>query len=258
MAQPYGYPPQGYAPQGYPPQYPPQQGGYPPQQQQQYRPPQYGQPPAAPQGYPQPYGQPQYGQPQYPPPQAYGQQPYAQPQQGAFNPPVPTAQADPERVWFMAVDQDNSGRIDARELQAALSKGGFTFNISVAERVLRMFDKDNSGGLSYIEFKQAHEFIKTMSAGFRARDRDNSGVLEGPEVRAALAASGYQLQEGTFQIMMKKFDREQVGGLRFDDYVALSVTIGTVRNVFAFYDRQRTGQVTFNFDTFFTSVLTCS
>jgi Ca2+-binding EF-hand superfamily protein len=83
-------------------------------------------------------------------------------------------------------------------------------------------------------------------------------TVESNEVRQALFASGYQLQEGTFQIMMKKFDKEQVGGLRFDDYIALPITIGTVRNVFGFYDRQRTGQVTFNFDTFFAAVLTCA
>ena len=127
-----------------------------------------------------------------------------------------------------------------------------------AERVMRMFDRDRSGGLSFMEFKEAHQFIKSMSDGFKARDRDNSGVLEGHEVRAALQASGYQLQEGTFQIMMKKFDHEQVGGLRFDDYIALSIQLGTVRNVFAFYDRQRQGSVTFNFDTFLTATLTCS
>jgi peflin len=57
---------------------------------------------------------------------------------------------------------------------------------------------------------------------------------------------------------MKKFDKDQIGGLKFDDYIALSVQLGTVRNVFAFYDKQRTGQVTFNFDTFFTAVLTSS
>jgi hypothetical protein len=58
--------------------------------------------------------------------------------------------------------------------------------------------------------------------------------------------------------MMRKYDREQVGGLKFDDYIALSVQLGTMRNVFGFYDRQRTGQVTFNFDTFMTAVFTCS
>jgi Ca2+-binding EF-hand superfamily protein len=240
-APPQAYPPQGYPQQGYAPQppqgYPPQPQGYgQPPQQQQYAPPQWGAPAPGGYGAPQGYGQPQMG----------------------FQPPQPNVAADPARAWFDAVDQNRSGKIDVKELQAALSTGGFQFNHAVAERILRMFDKDNSGQLSFMEFKQAHQFVKQMSDGFKARDRDGSGVLEGPEVRAALAASGYQLQEGTFQLMMKKYDREQVGGLRFDDYVGLSVQLGTVRNVFAFYDRQRAGQVTFNFDTFFTAVMTCS
>jgi Ca2+-binding EF-hand superfamily protein len=241
----YGQPP---PPQGYP------QQGYPPQQQQGY-----GQPP--PQGYggqppPQGYGQPQpqWGAPQQQPPQGYGGG------GGAWMPPVPQQQNpnDPVRRMFDVADRDRSGKVNGKELQLALSSGGFQFNESVADRMIAMFDRDNSGTISFMEFQQLHQFIVNMQNGFRARDRDGSGVLEGREVREALAASGYQLQEGTFQLMMRKYDREQVGGLKFDDYIALSVQLGTMRNVFGFYDRQRTGQVTFNFDTFMTAVFTCS
>jgi Ca2+-binding EF-hand superfamily protein len=245
--QGYGQPQQGY---GQPP--PPQQQGYgqqPPPQQQGYGQPQqqgYGQPPPPPQQ--QGYGQPQQQQ-------GYGQQP--PPQQGymgRFEAP-PAAQNDPCRQWFDAVDTDRSGNIDAKELQNALSSGGFTFNGSTADKIIKMFDSDHSGVLSFVQFRNAHAFIQQMSQGFKSRDRDGSGSLEGPEVRAALAASGYHLNEGTFQSMMKKFDHKQIGGLMFDDYVDLSILIGTARNVFSFYDRQRTGQVTFNFDSFFTASL---
>jgi len=248
----YGQPPQ----QGY--GQPPQQGGYGQPPQQGYgQPPQqgYGQPPPQQGGYGQPPQQ-GYGQPQ-----GYGQQP--PPQQGGYpgqyQPPAPQMNPnDPVHAMFMHADRDRSGKVNAQELQSALSHGSLQFKMSVVERMMRMFDRDNSGQISFQEFIQLHQFIIQMQNGFRSRDRDGSGVLEGPEVRAALQASGYNLQEGTFQIMMKKYDHEQIGGLKFDDYIELSVQLGTVRNVFAFYDRQRTGQVTFNFDSFFTAVLTCS
>ena len=238
----YGQPPQ----QGYgqppPPQqggYPPQQGGYPPQQQHQQG------------GYQQQQG----GYGQQPPPQQGGYPP----QQGQYAPPAPQMNPqDPVHAMFMHADTDRSGKVNAQELQRALSHGSLQFKMGVVERMMRMFDRDNSGQISFQEFIQLHQFIMQMQNGFRSRDRDNSGVLEGHEVRAALQASGYQLQEGTFQIMMKKYDHEQVGGLKFDDYIELSVQLGTVRNVFAFYDRQRQGSVTFNFDTFLTATLTCS
>lgn len=236
---------------------PPQQGyGQPPAQQGYGQPPQqgYGQPPPPQQGYGQP---PQQGYGQPPPQQGYGQPPqqgYGQPQ--AYNAPVPqNNQNDPVHTMFRHADRDGSGRITARELTQALSQGGFQFNERVSARMIRMFDRDQSGQISFQEFKQLHDFIIQMQNGFRNRDRDNSGLLEGPEVRAALQASGYTIDEGTFQMLMKKFDHEQAGGLRFDDYIELSVMIGTTRNIFAFYDRQRSGQVTFNFDTFLRSVV---
>ena len=218
MAYPGGYPP---APGGYPPQpgayppgaapgYPPQPGGYPP----------------APGGYPPaPGGYPPAG---YPPPPA----------------------ADPCRAWFDAVDTDRSGKINAQELQRALSQAQYNFNVSTAAKMIRMFDRDNSGSIQYMEFQQLYQFINQMSGAFRARDRDRSGTLEGPEVRAALAQSGYQLSEPTFQRMMNHFDKERSGGLKLDDYIELSVLLGTARNIFMFHDRNRTGQVTFNFDMF--------
>ena len=210
--------------------YPPQQG--------------YGQPPPQP-GYGQPPPQPGYGQP--PPQPGYGQ-----PQPGYGMPPP---QQDPTRAWFEAVDADRSGKINAQELRNALARGQFDFSIGTADKMIRMYDRDNSGSIQYMEFQQLFQFINQMSAGFKQRDRDGSGSLEGPEVRQALAQSGYQLSEPTFQKMMRHFDREKCGGLKLDDYIEVSVLLGTARNIFAFYDRQRTGQVTFTFDTYISSAL---
>ena len=203
---------------------------YPPPQQPGYGAPQ-GQypPPQQPHGYP----------PQQPPPGAY-------PSQYAYQPP----QNDPARAWFDAVDRDRSGSIDATELQAALSHGGMQFSHATTEKMIRMFDRDGSNSIQFMEFQQLNGFIQQMSAGFRARDTDGSGTLEGHEVRAALAASGYQLSEPVFQAMMRKFDPERHGGLKFDDYIGVSILLGNARNVFARHDVYRNGQATFNFDSF--------
>jgi len=209
---------------GYPPQqpgYPPQQPGYPPQQP----------------GY-----QPQAG--------------YGAPQSGYFQaPPPPMGYQQPPALlqWFQAVDRDRDGRVNVQDLQGALSSAGFQFSFEVAEKMIQMFDRDHFGTIDYNEFAQLHQFISTMQNGFRQRDRTGDGRLDGNEIRMALQDSGYQMAEGTFQTMMKKFDHQRVGSLGFDSYIELSIFIATVRNVFAFYDRQRTGQVTFNFDTFLTA-----
>lgn len=159
------------------------------------------------------------------------------------------------KAWFDAVDQDRSGRIDAEELRSALSSGGFQFSFSTTEKLIRMFDRAGDGKISFNEFGALHQFVTTMTDAFRKRDTSGDGTLDGAEIRAALNSSGYNLSEPTFQLMMRKFDRHNIGGLRLDDYIELSILIGTARNVFAFYDKQHTGLITFNFEAFFTAAL---
>jgi Ca2+-binding EF-hand superfamily protein len=152
--------------------------------------------------------------------------------------------------WFQTVDQDNSGRIDVGELQRALTASGNSFSLGTAEKLHRMFDRERTGQIGFCEFLQLNEFISQMSQGFRNRDIDGSGRLDGAEIRQALADSGFQVSEETFQTMMRKFDRQRRGDLGFDDYIELSIFVSSVRGIFGFYDRRRSDTVVFSFDTF--------
>jgi Ca2+-binding EF-hand superfamily protein len=162
--------------------------------------------------------------------------------------------SDPARQMFDAVDKDRSGRIGLNELGQALSSAGFRFRQDLLEDLIKMYDQDKQGNLAFMDFKNLHEFISKCQQGFQARDMDRSGRLEGAEVRAALAQSGYQVTEPVFQLMMKKYDKNREGGLKFDDYMELSIMIGKIRNTFSYYDTSRTGNVTFNFDAFAASI----
>eukprot|EP00758_Cryptobia_borreli_P014421 Tbor_TRINITY_DN5920_c0_g1::TRINITY_DN5920_c0_g1_i1::g.19243::m.19243 len=192
----------------------------------------------------------------------YGMPPF--PQQGSQPMPYPIPQPYVQQydkdhqelvMWFQAVDQDRSGRISGEELQAALSNSGRTFNRSTVDKMIRLFDSNNSGFIDFNEFTNLHKFIKDMTAAFKARDISGDGLLDGNEVRIALGSSGYQFSEGTIQMMMKRFDRRIIGGLSLDDYIDCAVTLAMCRNTFAAHDITRTGQVTMNFDTFCSSVL---
>ncbi|CAJ1006657.1 putative EF-hand domain pair/EF hand [Leishmania naiffi] len=210
---------------------------------------QYAQPPAA-AGV---YGQPPVTTPlPYNAQYAYGGvQPPSSTSTGVYAPVADQMNNNQELMeWFRAVDTDGSGTISVPELSTALSSAGVPFSLATTEKLLHMYDKDGSGTISFNEFRELHQFIMSMKNGFRQRDSSGDGRLDGNEVRAALTASGYRISEPTFQALMRKFDRHRRGSLGFDDYVELSIFISKVRNVFAFYDRERTGQVTFTFDTF--------
>ncbi|CBZ24833.1 EF hand-like protein [Leishmania mexicana MHOM/GT/2001/U1103] len=159
--------------------------------------------------------------------------------------------APPELVsWFQAVDSDCNGRIDVAELNAALSSAGFRFSFGTTEKLLTRYDLDRSGTITMEEFAHLHEFITAMQQGFRQRDTSGDGRLDSRETLEAFRLSGFVLGEQTFQAVMRKFDRQHRGSLGFDDYIELSIFMAQTRDAFAYYDRDRSGQVLFNFDTF--------
>lgn len=210
-------------------------------------------------GYGYHYGQ----QQQAPPPQQQSQSP-----QGPYGfnlpqPPRPDPEAqkreDELRSWFVAVDQRGTGKIDAESLRAALSSSGSAVKASTAERLIKMFDKNSSGEsrIEYNEFKAAHLFIQQMANGFRQNDLRKSGQLEADEVRRALEISGYHLSGPSHDLLMKKFGTPRNGQLALDfgSYIDLSILLGQSARVFGFYDKNQSGLVTFDYNTFFVALL---
>lgn len=167
--------------------------------------------------------------------------------------PPGTPQNSEVLSWFQAVDQNGNGSISVSELNQALSSSGSRFSLATTERLLNRFDNDRDGEISFPEFEALHALIINMKNAFEARNKDKNGRLSGQEVRAALASRGYGLSEETFQALMRKFDRHRRGSLGFDDYVELSFFLNSVRDTFAFYDKDGSGTVAFNFDTFLMS-----
>nr|CAG4719398.1 unnamed protein product [Naegleria fowleri] len=242
-------PPQQY---GQPGQVPQQQYGMPPQGQQYGQMPpqqpgmqqsQYGQ---MPQQYGQQYGQmPPQGQQQFgqmPPQQQFGQQqPYFTPIQQPHNPQL--------KVWFDAVDIDKSGQISPNELKSVLSKGGMDFDLIVAQRMIKMFDKDNSGQIGFQEFEQLHNYLMNMKTSFERTDVDRSGNLNVNEVKSALQMSGYQINPQAVDRLFRCFSKNKQA-LTFAEYIDFTIFIGTCKNSFQLFDKQGNGMATFTFDQF--------
>eukprot|EP01091_Cochliopodium_minus_P019845 TRINITY_DN846_c0_g1_i1.p1 TRINITY_DN846_c0_g1~~TRINITY_DN846_c0_g1_i1.p1 ORF type:complete len:144 (-),score=39.69 TRINITY_DN846_c0_g1_i1:319-750(-) len=136
-------------------QYPPIQGQYPPQQQyppiqQQYPPQQQGfQPP--------PQFQPQQGM--QVPPQSF---------QGWFT--VYYNLIQPHEMleitsWFQSIDRDRSGSITANEIQHC-TFGQLPLGFEVAQKLVRVFDKDKSGTIDFYEYAAMHKFLALMQGAF--------------------------------------------------------------------------------------------
>ncbi|ORC84895.1 programmed cell death 6 protein-like protein [Trypanosoma theileri] len=187
-------------------------------------------------------------QPQIPTQTLYQQPPL--PLQPSQQHPLTSTTVEPETIrQFQAVDRLNRGKIGVPELNTALSASGMRFSYATTERLLRMYDVDYDGEIFVNEFQMVLEYIRYMGAAFRRRDTSGDGRLSGDEVRVALKESGYHLNDSTFQVMMRKFDRSKRGSLGFDDYIEISIFLSNVSN--AFNENVRTdGNVIFDFDKF--------
>jgi Ca2+-binding EF-hand superfamily protein len=107
---------------------------------------------------------------------------------------------------FMAVDTDRSGSVTAKELQVALSSGGYVFNSRAVKKMIAIFDVDSSGTLSYAEFEKLLETLQQWTTLFNSADRDRSGKLSNSEVKNCLRGLGFNLPEVTLDKMMSSVD----------------------------------------------------
>ncbi|KAF6767209.1 EF-hand domain pair [Kalmanozyma brasiliensis GHG001] len=273
---------------------PGQQGGY--GQQQQYGgggggygapPPQqgggggYGAPPPGQQGG---YGAPPPGQQGggygAPPPGQQGgygggqqQSSYGAPAQGYGRPQVynsstgPPPGADPQLwQWFIAVDRDRSGQINAQELSQALVNGDWTpFDLDTVKMLMSVFDVDRSGQISFNEFAGLWKYIQDWQGVFRHFDQDRSGSIDQGELANALQSFGYRLSPKLLHIVTQKYITSDSGapggmastgpargapGITFDRFVRACVVIKALTESFQRHDNNRSGWVQINYDTF--------
>jgi len=250
-----GYPGYGQpsAPGGYPGQAPPGAYGAPPQAGYPGQaPPSSGYPGQAPppQGYPGQAPPPQGYPGQAPPPQGYPGGYPGQPQQPYGQPGVPPGM-DPNTVnWFRAVDQDNSGQINAVELSRALQSGNYkNFSEESCQLMISMFDRDRSGTINLQEFGQLFQFISQWTNIYRQFDKDNSGSIDEGEFNQAVAQLGYRLSPQLTGLLMYKF-APQTRRMTLDSFIVANVRVRNLTEAFKARDREMKGVVPLSYEDF--------
>lgn len=93
--------------------------------------------------------------------------------------------------WFQQNDLERKGGLTTIQLQMALKNNNYTnFNIKVAELMVDMFDKDNSGLIRLDEFRQLWGFLSQWRTFFDKYDRDRNGSISYPEFTQVLPEMG--------------------------------------------------------------------
>ncbi|XP_049959112.1 peflin isoform X2 [Schistocerca serialis cubense] len=228
---------------GYPGQQAPSSAGYPGQQ----APGSY----SGGAGYPnaqQPYagGQPQAGFGGQP--SNYGSYP------GGYDGVSPEVQQ-----WFNAVDVDRSGKISAKELQAALVNGqGKNFSETACALMIGMFDQDKSGTIDVKEFQLLYNYINQWLATFRSYDKDGSGSIEEHELNQALQQMGFRFSPDFVKFLIQRSDPREHKRITVDQFIVICVQIQRFTEAFRARDKEMRGVITIGFEDFLGLALSCS
>mmetsp|Transcript_15340 Transcript_15340/g.32977 ORF Transcript_15340/g.32977 Transcript_15340/m.32977 type:complete len:170 (+) Transcript_15340:1754-2263(+) len=154
------------------------------------------------------------------------------------------------RQWFRMVDTDNSGEVDASELQIALRQARMNFSLHSCAMLIRMYDASRSGTVNFNEFVGLHRFILSVQQSFARFDADRNGVLDFNEVHQALQFNGFLLDGPAYQAAFSAFDPEKRGSLKMDDYIQLAAFLSAAKSMFEAFDPHRTGTVHLNLSQF--------
>lgn len=88
-----------------------------------------------------------------------------------------------------------------------------------------MFDKKQSGTVSFEEFGALWKYVTDWESCFRSFDRDNSGNIDRNELKTALTNFGYRLSDQIIDMLIRKYDRAGRGTIYFDDFIQCCVVL---------------------------------
>ncbi|KNC54648.1 penta-EF hand domain-containing protein 1, partial [Thecamonas trahens ATCC 50062] len=106
-----------------------------------------------------------------------------------------------------------------------------------------------------------HHFIMAAQAAFGAGDADGSGVIEYAEIKAALAACGFNMTETSMNILLRRMMApsglyaDSGAGLTFPQFVDLCAYCALARRVFSWHDTDLDATATITLDDFMGMVM---
>ncbi|KAI8533257.1 hypothetical protein RHMOL_Rhmol11G0283700 [Rhododendron molle] len=153
------------------------------------------------------------------------------------------------RQWFDRVDSDKTGSITAAQLKNAFSVGNLEFSISIVQQMIRMYDFDRNGTMSFEEFVALNKFLLKVQQAFSDLERGR-GYLVPDDVYEGLVKIGFSLDSPAFYTVCESFDQKKNGRFRLDDFISLCIFVQSSRNLFNSFDISKQGRVTLDLNQF--------
>ncbi|GAV60127.1 EF_hand_5 domain-containing protein [Cephalotus follicularis] len=160
------------------------------------------------------------------------------------------------REWFDRVDSSRIGSITVTQLKTAFSAGNLEFSLSVVQQMIRMYDFDKNGTMSFREFVALNKFLIKIQHAFSDAERGR-GYLVTDDVFEALVKIGFSLDSPAFYTVCESFDQKKNGRFRLDDFISLCIFLQSARNLFNSFDTAKQGRVTLDLNQFVYCTANC-
>lgn len=104
-------------------------------------------------------------------------------------------------MQFHKIDKDNTGFINANELEEAVRESGQTWQAEEIKQTIAKVDYYGNGKINYSEFLAATVSAKhflteeKLQALFKHFDTDNSGVISMDNIREAMSKAGKNISK---------------------------------------------------------------
>ncbi|KAL3315499.1 calpain 2, (m II) large subunit [Cichlidogyrus casuarinus] len=118
-------------------------------------------------------------------------------------------------------------------VQRVATNFGFAgFSLETARSLVTMMDVDRSGRLSFDEFRALWELLRLWKTAFKQYDSDKNGTMSSYELRSALNAVGFKIDNNTFASLAMRFSKRD-GSVAFDDFVMCCARVRTIFELYA-------------------------
>ncbi|XP_010916613.1 probable calcium-binding protein CML13 isoform X2 [Elaeis guineensis] len=134
---------------------------------------------------------------------------------------------------FELFDTDNSGTIDAKELNVAMRALGFEMTEEQINQMIAEVDKDGSGAIDFDEFVYMmtakigeRDFEEQLLKAFHIIDQDNNGKISDVDIQRVAKELGENFTPAEIREMIAEADRNGDGEVDTDEFIRMMKRTG--------------------------------
>ncbi|XP_072293535.1 calpain-2 catalytic subunit-like [Eucyclogobius newberryi] len=118
-----------------------------------------------------------------------------------------------------------------------------SFSLATCHNMINLLDKDGSGKLGMVEFKILWTKIENFLRLYKERDTDDSGCMSSSEMRVAVEAAGFRLNNPLHQVIVARYSEPDLS-IDFDNFVSCLIRLESLFNAFNELDKDGSGVIT--------------